>query len=427
MKKIYAITLFLNITFLGHTQLDTSFQQTTIEHGSLESQQLVDAKKHYLTLQKDEKYLLKFGFAGTILPSEHPIHLFPSFSFSNSLFLSYEYRLKNGFSVNTMLDYNRATFSTISQTYNDFLSSFIIHRYGVAIEPRWYLRKRQNIEKGVIGNNLNGLYLSMKAGIKYWQKPFGARSDGKRSYFKGLYQYGTLNIGWQRRFGQHGFIHFQLGTGVQRNPQDIIELGTPNNSYKITPLPKWRMISNYRVGLGLAIGSKGDKTIRQNIWTYHQADRDIWKIDLFGLLLGLENTAFNSRINIGYERGSRNASFSMTTNIVYLGSSNRWDNELSLQIAPRYYYNLKKRIRQGKTANNLSADYFSFRNQWNFNITGEDGYHYFENKYDLSFLWGMQRRVFENMFINYELGYDFPSANQWDGEIISELKIGLAF
>ena len=146
----------------------------------------------------------------------------------------------------------------------------------------------------------------------------------------------------------------------------------------------------------------------------------MWKIDLFGLLFGLNDKFSGSKINIGYEKGGQHSAFSIATNLIYF---NQYKQELILQIAPRYYYNLKKRIQKGKTANNLSADYFSLRNQWD--LIGRDSF--IENKYDFSLLWGTQRRVFKNMFINYELGYDFQSGNQWSGEIISELKIGLAF
>ena len=347
MKKFYAIALFLNIAFLGYGQLDTSFQNTTIEYGFLEDQQLVDAKKHYLQLQQDEKYLWKFGFAGTILPSEHPIDEYPHLSFSNTLFIAYEYRLKNGFSLNTTLDYNRATFTTIRQIHTYFTDSYLEHRYGFAIEPRYYIGKQQKIAKGVSGDNLNGIYVSLLAGAKYWQKLIYS-SDSKKSYFKGSYQYSILNLGWQRRFGQRGFIHIQLGTGIQHNPQDTLRIGPSNYPREISPLSKWKMISTYRIGLGLAINKKNDTNVKENIWTYHQTDRDMWTIDLFGLLLSLEDKVFGNKINIGYERGSPNASFSISTNIVYLRSYRYWINELSLQIAPRYYYNLKKRIKRVK-------------------------------------------------------------------------------
>jgi len=88
---------------------------------------------------------------------------------------------------------------------------------------------------------------------------------------------------------------------------------------------------------------------------------------------------------------------------------------LSLQIAPRFYYNLKKQ----KRIHNLSANYFSIRSQWNI----INDWHY--KKYSFAPLWGMQRRVFQRMFVNYEFGYEF--GNTFESYIISELKIGLAF
>ena len=236
MKKIYAITLFLNIAFLGHTQLDTAFRQTTIVYENFENQQLVDAKKHYLQLQQDEKYLWKFGFAGTVLPAEHPVDEYPYFPFSNTLFVAYEHRLKNGFSLNATLDYNRTTLTTIEQVHDSFRSNYTIHHYGFKVEPRYYVGKQKKVNEGISGNNLNGIYLSLLAGIKYWQKP----SLNRSSFFKGNYQYSTINIGWQRRFAQHGFIHIQLGTGVQRNPQDTVQIGVPSFPYEVTPLSKWR-------------------------------------------------------------------------------------------------------------------------------------------------------------------------------------------
>ena len=39
----------------------------------------------------------------------------------------------------------------------------------------------------------------------------------------------------------------------------------------------------------------------------------------------------------------------------------------SVGLGIRYYYNLKKRIRNGMCANNLSADYFTFQCNYNVN------------------------------------------------------------
>lgn len=430
MKKIYIITLFLSITFFGHAQLDTSFQQTTIEYGHLENQQLVDAKRYYLQLQKAEKHLLKLGFEGLTLPAVYNPRNSPHLPLANGLFLEYEYRFNTGFSINIQLNYNRATSYTIPQIRSSF-NPYITHHYGFHIEPRWYFQKRQQITNQTSGNNLNGIYWGILAGVKYLQRPNPAfySSDGKNQFLKGQYQYSTLNVGWQRRFSKYGFLHLQLGTGIQHIPQKIITVSSPRSTYEIEPLARWQWLTSYKVGIGLAIGNKSDSPIKNNIWRYHQADTDMWKIDLFGLIsaFSLGKEGIGGKINLGYERSINQSAFSITTNLFFLHLTSSLDyrerNQLSIQIAPRYYYNLKKRMQKGKTANNLSANYFSFRTQWNIKIYND----FWQERVDFSFLWGIQRRLFERMFINYELGYDFPSTYQFEGVFISELKIGLAF
>ncbi len=428
MKKIYAITLFLSIAFFGHAQLDTSFQHTTVAYGQLENQQLVDAKRHYLQLQKDEKYLFKLGFEGMTLPRTHSRSSLQNLPLANSLFLEFEHRFKTGFSINAQLNYNRATSYTIPQIRSS-LAPYITHHYGFHIEPRWYFQKRQQITNQASGNNLSGLYLSLLAGVKYWQKPYPGpgRSDGKLSFLKGNYQYSTFNLGWQRRFSKYGFLHLELGTGLQHIPQKNISVSSHGYTYEIEPLARWQWLTSYKVGIGLVVGNKSDSSIKNNIWRYHQADTDMWKIDLFGLLSALGKEGVGGKINLGYEKSIKQSAFSISTNLLYLHLPS-WisyykRNQLSIQIAPRYYYNLNKRMQKGKTANNLSANYFSIRSQWNIKMYND----FWQEKVDFSFLWGIQRRLFEQMFINYELGYDFPSAHQFEGVFISELKIGLAF
>lgn len=429
MKNFYTIALFFTLPFLGHAQLDTIFQSAAIEYAYFEPQQLVDAKKHYLQLQQDETHSWKFGFETVVLPSVQDPFSPPQLSLANGLFIAYEYRFKTGFSLNTQLQYSRATSLTLEQILLiPNISIYIMHNYGFHIEPRWYFQKQKEINAQKSGDNLNGIYLSLLAGIRYWQKPDIINFDGSISFFKGQYQHSTLNLGWQRRFGKRGFLHLQIGTGIQHIPQKVIESNTsPLFDSRLETIANWQWISNYKVGIGLTLGKRNDIGIKSNILNYHQVDTDIWKIDLLGLLTTLGKGWVGGKINIGYEKSIQQSSFSITTNLLYFNLSSPQDyydlNQLSLQVAPRYYYNLKSRIQKGKTANNLSADYFSFRNE--LNVLGNGSL--WDNQYTFSLLWGLQRRVFENMFINYELGYDFPFRNQFSGEVISELKIGLAF
>ncbi|MEM1122126.1 MAG: hypothetical protein AAGJ18_16895, partial [Bacteroidota bacterium] len=284
---------------------------------------------------------------------------------------------------------------------------------------------------------MSGGYLGVSLGTNFWQQPTLTSSittDGKieRPMFRGNLQYSTINVGWQRRFGKRGFLNIELGAGVKHNTKQVIDGTLPEEPILfefLRPLPKWQGLVHYKVGIGLAINGKSDTQIQTPILEYHKADQDMWKIDLFPILLNLGREGYAGKINVGYERGIGKSNFSVNTNFLYnatqtLNDINR-NKRLLFQLSPRFYYNLKNRIRKGKTANNLSADYFSIRNEWvlvheNASIAN----------YSITALWGVQRRIFEHMFVNYQAGYTFPSPNVRTisfGQIISELKIGLAF
>ena len=281
---------------------------------------------------------------------------------------------------------------------------------------------------GKSGNNLNGIYIGNTLGIQHWQRPgryWIETSDGRNynPYLKGIYKYSTLNLGWQRRFGKHGFVHLQFGAGIRQNKEfDFpVELLPPSNATSFSQLPRWQPLMTYKVGVGIALGKTESAQVNKPILEYHKEDLSMWKLDLLPIFLGTGENTLLSKINIGYEQGIKNTSFSINTNLVYLLPNKQdyeyLDNYLGLQISPRLYYNFKKR----KTVNHLSANYFSMRNEWN--IVGNHSWG--NQKYSFALLWGMQRRLFKHLFINYELGYEFGGL--FSDYIISDLKIGLAF
>ena len=354
MKNVYTITLCLLLSTVVHAQLDTSFLQTKVEVGHLENQQLVDAKRHYLQSQQEEKYLLKFGVEGMIFPLANSY-----FSFWESpkiFFIGYEYRLKTGFSINAQFNYSRTVFGINTQSIQLGGYSFVNHGYGFQIEPRWYLNKQKQVRNKKSGNNLNGIYTSLLFGAQYIERPTLVyfSSDGKKTFVKNNYQYGILNLGWQRRFGRNGFLHLQLGTGVQHIPQEINKESFEGWYRTITPLTRWQWLTTYKVGIGMAISGKNSTNKLENIWRYHQSDMDMWKVDLYGLLYGLTKKGLGGKLDIGYERSIRESPFSLAVNLIYFQYSTLVNlqqsstlekftfNDLTIQVAPRYYYNLKK-------------------------------------------------------------------------------------
>jgi len=414
MKNVYTITLCILFSTFVHAQLDTSFLQTKVEIGQLVNQ---------LT---DEKSLLKIGFEGLSFPiSTDTGHRLSS---AKGLFFSYQYRLKTNFSISGNLNYHRTDHTVLFQKRVAPFSiyDYVIHRFSVEIEPRWYFLKRKEIQSHKSGNNLNGLYLGNTIGLQHWQKP-GSHSvvtaDGRSysPYLKGNFQYSTLNIGWQRRFSTIGLLHFQLGAGVRHNEKiDFPETLLPPE-YSFEQPTNWETYMTYKVGIGIALGKAEDTQVNESILEFHQEDLTLFKLDLFPILLDIGKNKLISKINIGYEQGIKDLPFSINTTLTYLHYSKQdygiYNKHLSLQIAPRFYYNLKKQ----KRIHNLSANYFSIRSQWNI----INDFYWDNKKYSFAPIWGMQRRVFEWMFVNYEFGYEFGN-NTFEKYIISELKIGIA-
>jgi len=75
----------------------------------------------------------------------------------------------------------------------------------------------------------------------------------------------------------------------------------------------------------------------------------------------------------------------------------------------RYYYNMSRRIRQGKAANNFSGNYFSLQEENNFVKSNGNGFVYAPT-FDL--LYGIQRRVGPYDYVDFGIGLSWRS-NYW--------------
>ncbi len=91
---------------------------------------------------------------------------------------------------------------------------------------------------------------------------------------------------------------------------------------------------------------------------------------------------------IGYER-KLNPDFSLNTSAAIGFPYSRYYN---LSIGGRYYYNMRERIWEGGSANNLSANYFSAQ------IMGGNDF------YGLEGLFGIQRRLGHLFFFDVNIG-----------------------
>lgn len=99
-------------------------------------------------------------------------------------------------------------------------------------------------------------------------------------------------------------------------------------------------------------------------------------------------------------------------------------NYLGLDVAVRYYYSLPRRIRRGKSANNLSANYFSIQldNTWTgsadwFVLQGRPVFTDYQTRRfsQASLLYGIQRRLGKHGYVDFNVGAAYR-IKQWFGD-----------
>jgi hypothetical protein len=314
------------------------------------------------------------------------------------------------------------------------------------IEPRWYFSQK--------ANNLNGEYISLKTEIT---KEFSEN-------IKGTYSNTSLNVGLQRRVYNNWFANFHVGLNYFHSDNDKV-------TYKFNKTLS--LIGDFTMGLSFGGGKKS--TIQScDVFNCFEEEKSLFKVDLRGLLIGVSQYGFTSQPIIAYEH-KLNTSWSLNhevrskLNVVFKQDPfgfNNYNNNfvITYNIEPRYYYNMKKRIAEGKSSNNLSGNYFSL----------STGYTYRRIKYEqigdpkfinkrkeerhyITFLpkYGIQRKIFNKGFVDISFApfqfYNFKSnlENEYSlssGEIrknqsqtdwsfefavdiqpVVDIKIGLAF
>ncbi|UOG75298.1 hypothetical protein MTX78_01565 [Hymenobacter tibetensis] len=103
------------------------------------------------------------------------------------------------------------------------------------------------------------------------------------------------------------------------------------------------------------------------------------------------------------------------------------------QVAGRFYYNLNDRIRKGKSASNFSANYLSLAIGTGFGRRAhETPFYYYDFskpfvRADLAMLYGLQRRLGQYGFVDFNVGVCTKLAPEIDDfGFTSTLRIGLA-
>ena len=277
------------------------------------------------------------------------------------------------------------------------------------------------------------MYVGLMLGVD-WEHIISAdvrtNSSTESSQFKfEKFDYFTgINLGIQKQFTKNGFFDFRIGTGLQRKKSSLYNL-TDGQSNPIQTID-WRALYNYELGIGLTLDNKQIKELPTDcsVFEYHTNKKRIIKLGLINPDNILDQEVFNGAFNIGIETKISTSPFSINANLNY-DFRLHFDGldvlgDLSFDLEPRYYYNLKKRKVQGKTGNSFSANYIGFRSKVNFGIIRSVGF---------APVWGIQRQFFKRFLFDYKLGPEWLIETQYapapdkDIRFFSELKIGLAF
>jgi hypothetical protein len=226
------------------------------------------------------------------------------------------------------------------------------------IEPRWYYNMNRNIREGKQENNVSGNYF----GLEFSNTLFRNSAVD--------YQFGlALNYGIQRRLFNWGYFDLGYGVGVLHQPGSVFSRG---GSVLFTR-PRARFgLAWVRPKPGASSGGYCEAL------RCFREERSMWKIDLLNLLdIYADYRARSLTLNpsIAYERKIGASPFSLNTEFfgrtglgMYEFGFNSTAEEYhysfvtaGLNVQPRWYFNLKRRMAQGRSGNNLSGMYLALQ------------------------------------------------------------------
>ena len=378
-------------------QTDSVKVSISQETGILEKSEIIDNSQYVLKRQEPINQLFKLQVGST------PTDYSRGGTIEFNVTAGYERKFGKAFSVNALLD-----FWTVDEGRNKSAFSAII-------QPRLYLN--QNV------SNLSGAYL----GLKFQQNLTGTVYDSD-IYTKSFNQRVGLTWGIQNRFLNTGLIDIGVTAGFETNTltqpiwaktgQGYYDSKFTGN-YSETKNTEWFIRSEARIGIGFSNSSNKYKATTCDVFRCFEAQKSWLKIDFTRMFYVSENKKdVNLGLDYEFKIGQSAWSINQAVRIQYRSYSGIYTMFNSSGISatpysvgpylsgsysfePRYYYNLRKRIAFGKSANNLSANYVSLLNGFNFYENEGD---WRGSKRHTGLVYGVQRRLVKNGFFDVNAG-----------------------
>jgi hypothetical protein len=316
--------------------------------------------------------------------------------------LSFEKKIAKAFSLDAAISYNGSGPN----------ADIYIHGSEFSLESRWYYKTGENKQSNT--TNLSGAYFAL--GASYNKTKSSTDSQGIRSDYSSIPVFAKWGL--QRRFLKHGYVDFGVRTGANISLTDWA--------------PTSFTLSTY-VDAGLAFTRDKQELDFDKLCPVlrcHAADRFLLKTNLVDIIsLGFVRKTFIGTIrpNIAVEAKLGNAPFSINTKLSCgLSYSKSWNSDFhTFILAPqvlvegRWYYNLNRRILNGKSGNGLSANYISFGGLYHGEyqtVVGEQ-YNYDFNKefFGGRLSTGIQRTIGKHLYFDVNIGVGYGKEHEYDG------------
>jgi hypothetical protein len=302
--------------------------------------------------------------------------------------LSFEHKLTDNISMNYSL-------GSVSSAPNQVFG-FADRKWVLGVQPRWYFKNKTNNSV----SNLNGNYVGLNA-------LYSLDNASQSRINWGL----IANYGIQRRVFNLWYIDWQFGLGMDKF--QFLDFDINGRSYINDDTHYW-LHNKFTLGLAFG-GGKKSATNKCDLFSCFEEEKSLWKLDIRDVYQSFSRGGISINFNPEYERKIGKSSFSINSGlgVNYSNSFYFKGYNASATIEPRYYYNMKKRIASGKSANNLSGNYFSINAKGSYGrgtykgITF-DGVLSEKAEFDGSTFvfeprWGIQRRLFKNGFLDLSL------------------------
>jgi hypothetical protein len=448
----YIIIFMLSFTVGIHlwAQKDTTFIRVEQTDESLDKPVFTDRYDYFYGTKNPSNSLFKVHFIRNTQPNFITLNL----GFEKKLLPAFSVQGNYGLGIHTATDYRRVagviTFPGSEDTTVVYgTNTSLMQRVGV--DARWYFNLNKRIKKGWSADNFNGNYLALSGIYSHSVATLGGERD--RDLRNANVE---LRFGIQRRLTRYLFLDLSYGIGGVQTYNE-----TDAGSFEADKL---NIYSAPRVTLGMGLAGPDTKQEEQkaycDVFRCFREENKIFKINLARLFFSnFSSDGFNTGIDFAHEQRIGSGYFSWEAAISAGGGTNyasnptaRVNNEhwnAGLDFSVKHYYSKRKRIAAGKEANNLSGYFWGFlagiRHEYlDEEIQLQKSAVQFE-RYDQDFLrggifWGLQKRLFQNGFIELQLRLMQRAGTQTDyvtGQKIAKdftstdfdtlLRIGFAF